>query len=59
MMAFRRLKPKRPSVVRVGDKVKSCPYYSGLNQCLGPSCFWIQVGSCKFYNRVKGRFAAK
>lgn len=58
-MIFRRIEPKRPTVVRVGDKVKTCYLYKGMNQCLGPQCFWIKVGNCQFYNRVKGRFIAK
>ncbi len=52
---FRKLKPRRPSVVRKGDNVKVCHYYNGMKQCLGPTCFWQQVGICPIYNRVKAR----
>lgn len=58
---FRKLKPLRPTVIRVGDKVQTCHYYNELKHCIGPRCFWSQIGTCKFYNRAKKKnnFAAK
>lgn len=54
---FRKLKPQRPTVVRRGDKVLTCHYYNGMKQCLGPICFWQQVGVCPIFNRVKSRMS--
>ena len=53
---FRKIKPIRPTVIRKGDKVITCHYYKQLNDCLGPRCFWLKVGSCPHYNRIKKRF---
>jgi len=50
---FRRLKPKRPSVVRNGDTVKVCHYYKGTKKCLGPMCYWPKVGTCSTFNRMR------
>ncbi len=52
---FRKLKPQRPTVIRVKDTVKTCYYYKGTKTCLGPLCFWIKVGFCPIYNRLKRR----
>ncbi len=49
---FRKLELKRPAVVRVGTMVKSCFYYEGTKQCLGPMCLWPKVGVCPIYNRL-------
>jgi len=54
-MMFRKLSPKRPSVVRKGDKVVECHYYKGTKQCLGSQCLWQKVGICKTYNRIKAK----
>lgn len=58
---FRKIKPLRPTVVRLGDKVKVCNYYAEMGHCIGPRCFWSQIGTCKFYNVAKRsqNFAAK
>ena len=59
---FRKLKPQRPTVIRVGDIVKTCYYYKGTKTCLGPLCFWIKVGNCPIFNRMKNKkvqFTAK
>ena len=56
---FRKLKPKRPTVIRKGDRVKTCYYYANTKRCLGPLCFWPKVGVCPFFNRLKPRFRAK
>lgn len=56
---FNRLSLKRPSVVRKGDKVIECHYWKGMKQCLGPQCFWIKVGVCMTYNKLKVKFKAK
>ncbi len=52
---FRKLKPQRPTVIRVGDTVKTCFYYKGTKTCLGPLCFWTKVGVCPIYNRLKNK----
>ncbi len=52
---FRKLKPQRPTVIRVKDTVKTCFYYKGTKTCLGPLCFWIRVGNCPIFNRLKNR----
>jgi len=52
---FRRIQPKRPTVIRKGDKVKVCYLYKGTKQCLGPQCYWPIVGSCPHFNRLKSR----
>lgn len=56
-MMFRKLSPKRPTVIRKGDKVKECYYYKGMKQCLGVQCFWPRVGICPIYDRVNKRKA--
>jgi len=56
---FRKLKPKRPTVIRNGDKVKTCYYYANTKRCLGSLCFWQKVGTCPFFNRIKTRIRAK
>lgn len=52
---FKRVEPKRPTVIRKGDTVKTCYFYKGMGTCLGPQCFWPRVGTCPFYNRLKSR----
>ncbi|OGI12100.1 hypothetical protein A3K64_02060 [Candidatus Micrarchaeota archaeon RBG_16_36_9] len=58
---FRKLKPQRPTVIRVRDVVKTCYYYKGTKTCLGPLCFWIRVGKCPTFMRIrkKVKFTAK
>jgi len=53
---FRKIKPQRPTVVRKNNKVVTCFYYKQLHKCLGPRCFWLKIGTCPFYNRIKKRF---
>ncbi len=50
---FRKLKPQRPTVIRIGDKVKTCYYHKGMKSCLGSRCFWPRVGVCPIYNRIR------
>lgn len=52
---FRKLKPQRPTVIRKGDVVKTCYYFNGMKQCLGPLCFWPRVGSCPIMEKDKKR----
>lgn len=58
-MLFRRIEPRRPTVVRKGNIVQVCYLYKNMNQCLGPQCFWPKVGKCPIYNRLKTRRFAK
>ena len=51
-MMFRKLKPQRPTVIRKGDKVKTCYYYNGMKQCLGARCFWQKIGDCPIQERL-------
>jgi len=52
---FRKLKPKRPVVIRNGDKVKECFYFRGTHRCIGPLCYWLKVGVCPIYNKINGK----
>jgi len=54
-MIYSRLEPKRPTVERIGDKVKKCFFYKGTGQCLGARCYWPMVGTCSTFNRLKSR----
>jgi hypothetical protein len=59
---FRKLKPQRPTVIRTGDIVRTCFYYKGTKTCLGPVCYWIKVGECPIFKRIKNKrvsFTAK
>jgi hypothetical protein len=59
---FKKLKPQRPVVIRNRDTVKVCYYYKGTKNCLGPLCYWVKVGRCPIFNRIKARrgiFTAK
>jgi len=61
---YRRLVPKRPTVIRKGDVVKKCFYYNGMKQCLGVRCYWPKVGQCEIYKKLfsrtkAGRIAAR
>ena len=56
---FRKLKPQRPTVIRMGDVVKVCYYYKGTKTCLGPLCFWPKVGKCSIYAKLKPKITAK
>ena len=51
-MRYKKIEPKRPSVIRKGDKVKKCYYYNGMKQCLGVRCFWPRVGTCAIYEKI-------
>jgi len=55
LMQFKKLKLQRPTVIRVGEVVKTCYYYNGTHQCLGVRCFWPTVGKCPIYNRLKSK----
>ena len=52
---FRKLKPKRPVVIRNGNTVKVCYYYQGTKTCLGPLCYWNKIGKCPIFVRLKLR----
>ena len=59
LMEFKKLKPQRPTVIRIGDIVKTCYYYEGTKTCLGPRCFWQKVGDCPIRDRLKIKLRAK
>jgi len=56
---FNKLSLRRPAVQRKGDKVMKCFYWEGTKECLGPQCFWVDVGICSIYRRLKIKFKAK
>ena len=61
---YKRLMPKRPTVIRKGDVVKKCFYQKGMGHCLGVRCYWPKVGTCDIYKRKfsrtkAGRIAAR
>ncbi len=56
---FRKITPKRPVVIRIGNRVQTCYFYQGMKECLGNQCFWPRVGICKFYNRLNGKIPQK
>ncbi|MFQ6009856.1 MAG: hypothetical protein ACE5J7_01920 [Candidatus Aenigmatarchaeota archaeon] len=51
-MRYRKIEPKRPSVIRKGDKVKKCFYFQGMKQCLGVRCYWPRVGMCAIWDKI-------
>lgn len=50
---FRKIKPKRPVVIRNGNTVKVCYYFQGTKTCLGPLCYWLRIGKCNVCTRFK------
>ncbi|MBU5575266.1 MAG: hypothetical protein QXX01_02365 [Candidatus Aenigmatarchaeota archaeon] len=48
---FSKLKPKRPMVIRKGYEVQRCFLWTERKECLGPMCYWAQIGNCKFMNK--------
>lgn len=55
---FRRLEPKKPAVLRVGDNVKDCFFYNGMGECLGVRCYWPRVGKCPIFDRIVAKAGA-
>ena len=51
-MRYRKIEPKRSSVIRKGDKVKKCFYFNGMKQCLGVRCYWPRVGTCQIWDKI-------
>ena len=51
---YKKIKLKRPMVIRKGDKVKECYFYKGTKTCLGPRCFWPKVGTCPHLAKANG-----
>ncbi|MFH1473980.1 MAG: hypothetical protein ABIE55_03735 [Candidatus Aenigmatarchaeota archaeon] len=49
---FRKLKPKRPVVIRNCNTVKVCYYHKGTKTCLGPLCYWLRIGRCPIHDRI-------
>ncbi len=49
---FRKITPRRPTVIRVGNRVKTCYLYNEMRECLGAQCFWPKAGTCPTYTRL-------
>ena len=49
---FRKLEPKRPTVLRRGDLVHKCFFHEGMGECLGVRCYWPRVGKCLIFDRI-------
>lgn len=58
-MLFKRIDPKRPSVIRRGNRVETCFLYKGMKECLGAQCLWPRVGTCAVFTRKFKRARAK
>lgn len=56
---YKKIEPKRPTVIRDGDKVRTCYYFNGMKQCLGVRCFWPRVGSCAIMEKVNKKNGKK
>ena len=56
LIRFRKVKPMRPNVVRTGDNVRKCSYFSGTKKCLGSRCFWLRTGKCSIFKRKYGEY---
>ncbi|MBN2203239.1 MAG: hypothetical protein JW700_03585 [Candidatus Aenigmarchaeota archaeon] len=54
---FRKIKPKRPVVIRNGNVVNVCYYFQGTKTCLGPMCYWLKIGKCNVCKKKKSRNA--
>lgn len=49
-MLFRKISPKRPTVVRKNETVEVCYLFKNTGECLGPMCIWPRIGKCRFFN---------
>ncbi len=52
---FKKVTPKKPSVVRKGNVVQVCHLYEGMGECLGALCYWQRVGRCPIFEKLQSR----